>query len=278
MKLYLINLDRRPDRLAAMEGEARKARVSFIRLAAVDGETQTGEAAATAWFTPSGPVGALSRGEKCCTLSHRAAWEALVQSGDSHAVILEDDVRLSPAAAALLADDSWVPDDVSLIKLEHYGPPQQRLLVTDEIALPVGRGLTLGRMASRHTGSGAYLISRRAAQILLSVERFTLPIDHLLFNPNNSPVFAALKPWQLLPAVARQHDFVGQHSDLQKMRLPKRYFSPAYWKREIVRGAYELRLLPLQLWLLFSGRGWIVEVGHGGRKRRAAKPSPMPAE
>ena len=38
MKLYLINLDRRPDRLAAMAQESRKAGLSFTRIAAM-GET-----------------------------------------------------------------------------------------------------------------------------------------------------------------------------------------------------------------------------------------------
>jgi len=87
-----------------------------------------------------------------------------------------------------------------------------------------------------------------------------------------------LRPWQMLPAVARQRDFVGVRSDMDRMRLPRRFSSFTYLRREIVRGAYDLRLLPRQLLLLASGKGWIVEVGHSGRLHLTAQPAAMPAE
>ncbi len=281
MKLYLINLDRRPDRLAAMEGEARKARLSLTRLPALDGESPASEALTNARFAPPFPFGALSRHEKCCALSHRAAWEALVQSGDSHAVILEDDVRFGPGAS-LLATADWIPPGIDLIKLEHFGPDNQRVLLADERPLQhaaAPRGLGLGRIASRHTGAGAYLLSRRAALRLLAMEHFTLPVDHLLFNPNVSPVFSELVPWQLTPPLARQRDFVGVKSDLEPARRPLRRFSMAYVRREIVRGASEWKLVPRQLLLLLSGRGRLVKLAaEAGRGGRLLQPAATPAE
>ena len=258
MKLYLINLDRRPDRLAQMEGQARKAGVSLSRISAVDAQSQAAQAPAQRWFAASGPLGPLPMGDRCCTLSHRLAWEALVESGEPWAVVLEDDVRLAPAAAALLADASWIPPGAGLVKLEHFGPKSQKVLVRDERALP--GGLTLARLASRHTGAAAYVISRPAAQLLLAVECFNLPVDHLLFNPNNSPVFAGLKPWQVLPAVARQEEFIGVKSDIETTRRRLRTFSLAYVKRELVRAAYDLKLVPWQLWLVLTGKARLVAV------------------
>jgi len=51
-------------------------------------------------------------------------------------------------------------------------------------------------MLSRHTGAAAYILSRAAAQLLLRQTRFDLPVDHLLFNPNNYRLFESLHPWQ----------------------------------------------------------------------------------
>jgi glycosyl transferase family 25 len=252
MKLYLVNLDRRPDRLAAMTEEARKAGVSLDRIAAMDGQLPANAAAAQRWFAASGPLGPLPLGDRCCTLSHRLAWEALVNSGAAHAVVLEDDVRLAPAAAALLADGGWVPPELDLIKLEHFGPESQKVLVREERPLP--GGLKMARLASKHTGAAAYVLSRRAAQRLLSLAQFDLPVDHLLFNPNNSPLCRDLAPWQVLPAVARQEEFVGVKSDIETTRRASRAFSLAYVKRELVRAAYDLKLVPWQLALLLTGK------------------------
>ena len=277
MKQYLINLDRRPDRLAEMQGEARKTGLSFTRITALDGESPASEELAQRWFAQTGPLGPLSRHEKCCALSHRIAWSALVDSGEDYAVIMEDDVRLGPDAG-LLGNREWIPQGVDLIKLEHFGPESQRVLVADERRLETA-GISIGRMASRHTGAAAYLLSRRAAQRLLTLAQFNLPVDHLLFNPNISPVFADLAPWQMMPPLARQRDFVGERSDLEPARRPLRRFSPAYVKREIMRGAYEWKLVPRQLLLLLSGRGILVAISRTQEEDiLPARAAAMPAE
>jgi glycosyl transferase family 25 len=278
MKIYLINLDRRPDRRAAMEGEAARAGLCLARVSAVDGQSPA-SAGVDRWFAASGPLGALSHSEKCCALSHRAAWEALAESGEDYAAILEDDIRLSPAAGALLAGHEWIPGGIDLLKLEHFGPESQHVLVTEQCEL-AHAGAAVARLASRHTGAAAYILSRRAALLLLEQTRFTLPVDHLLFNPNNSPLFAKLQPWQLMPPLARQRDFVGARSDLEPSRVPLRRFSLAYVRREMVRAAYEWRLVPQQLRLLLSGQGRLVAIGRSGREKGGTQPqpSPMPAE
>jgi glycosyl transferase family 25 len=193
-------------------------------------------------------------------LSHLLAWQKFLAGGDAHAVFLEDDVVLSRGAAALLARDDWIPADVSAVKLEHYGPPGQRVLLTGLRA--VAGGFRLGRMLSRHTGGAAYILSRGAAERLLRETRFDLPVDHLLFNPNNSRVFAALSPWQLLPAIARQEQFLGvrarEKSDIEKTRAGLRAFSPAYVKRELVRFGYDLKLVPRQIAALLKGAKFAV--------------------
>mgnify|MGYP003336268408 CR=1 FL=1 len=101
-------------------------------------------------------------------------------SGNSHAVFLEDDVLLSQAAGRLLADNSWIPADVAVVKLEHYGPRGQRVLLNGFRA--VAGTFRIGRMLSRHTGAAAYILSRGAAEFLLSQTRFALPVDGISFR------------------------------------------------------------------------------------------------
>ena len=254
MHIYLINLARRPDRLAAMTAQAAGAGLALDRVEAVDARVAD-MGVLDRWFADGGPLGEIPRGDKACLLSHRAAWQMFVGSGDTHAVFLEDDVRLSASAGALLGSGNWIPAGVEVVKLEHYGPPGQRVLLWDLRA--VGEDFRMGRMLSRHTGAAAYILSRAAAEKLLAVTRFDLPVDHLIFNPNNSDLFAALSPWQLVPAIARQQEFVGEKSDIEGTRLGLRRFGWTYAKRELVRFAYDLRLVPRQIAALLKGATFV---------------------
>ncbi len=256
MQLFLVNLARRPDRLAAMTQAANALELGLTRIEAVDARSR---ASLDEIFAPSGPLGEIPRGDKACFLSHRAAWEAFVASGDAYAAVLEDDVILSPSAGRFLKDESWIPPGVELVKLEHYGPKGQSVLLSDFKDLK--DGFRIGRMRSRHTGAAAYILSRRIAQLLLAEKRFNLPVDHLLFNPNNSALFAKLSPWQLLPAVARQQDFVGAKSDIEGTRIGLRALSPTYIRRELVRFGYDLKLLPAQFLLAITGRARFTRIG-----------------
>lgn len=254
MRTYLINLARRGDRLAAMNRQAGLLGLALDRVEAVDARTAK-SAEIERWFASGGPLGEIPLGDKACLLSHRLAWERFLATSDSHAAILEDDVRLSPDARTLLADDGWVPADVAVVKLEHYGPIGQRVLLRD--LRGVGDHGQLGRMLSRHTGAAAYILSRPAAELLLAETRFDLPVDHLLFNPNNSKLFARLSPWQLVPAIARQQDFVGSKSDIETTRVGLRALSFSFARRELVRFGYDLKLLPRQVAALLGGAKFV---------------------
>jgi glycosyl transferase family 25 len=250
MRIYLINLARRPDRLAAILRRAAPLGLALERVEAVDA---AGGEPVDRWFKQGGPLGEIPQGDKACLLSHRRAWEMFLAGGESHAVFLEDDVRLSASAPALLASGNWIPADAAVVKLEHYGPAGQRVLLGD--IRKAGEDFRLGRMLSRHTGAAAYILSRRAAEILLRQTRFDLPVDHLLFNPNNSRLFASLSPWQLVPAIARQAQ--DETSDIEGTRKDLRNFDWTYIKRELVRFGYDLRLLPRQLTALARGAKFV---------------------
>jgi glycosyl transferase family 25 len=249
MRVFLINLARRPDRLKAMRMAGTRLGLDFTRVEALDARA-TGPL--TDIFAQGGPLGEIPRGDKACLVSHRMAWEQFVASGDSHAAFLEDDVVLSPSASRFFEDARWIPAGIDVVKLEHYGPPGQIVLLSD--FRDVGSGFRLAKMHSRHTGAAAYILTRQAAEMLLKERQFNLPVDHLLFNPNNSSLFAKLSPWQLLPAIARQEQFVGEKSDIEGTRIGLRALSITYAKRELIRFFYDLKLLPRQLVLALSGK------------------------
>ena len=260
MRIYVVNLVRRRDRWNAMSAQLKRLSLWFERVAACDAQ-----ALENPWldrFSDSvGPLGVLPKGDRCCTISHMRAWETFLSSGAAHGVILEDDVALDPAAIDLLRRADWIPRDCGLVKLEHFGPPGQRVLVGE--ALDIGNGRSIAEIHSRHTGAGAYVLSREAADMLLSFpHKWTIPVDHILFNPNLSPLARRLHPFQLLPAIARQDPALGGASDIAASRIVQRKLTPSYLKREIVRAYYETRLLPQQLLRLATHRGALVRVGN----------------
>lgn len=254
MQVFLINLDRRSDRLAAMTAQLTQLGIAAKRIAAVDANCVSDN-----WlrqiFTPRGPLGTIPKGDQCCSLSHRRAWAAFLNSGAPYAAVLEDDVVLDPSVSRLFKQHDWIPDGVDLIKLEHYGPDHQRVLVGEKRS--IGHNRTLAPILSRHTGAACYVVSRAAAVKLLNVQRWSVPVDHLLFNPNVSPLAEELKPYQMLPAVARQ---TSDTSDIRHWRLADRQIGLTLARREIVRAYYECRLLPKQIAAVLRGEAHLAQV------------------
>ncbi|MEI9886600.1 MAG: glycosyltransferase family 25 protein [Rhizomicrobium sp.] len=245
MQTFLINLQRRTDRLHKMTMQLDGLGLPHQIVIAVDARNMPDDVADRN-FLAHGPLGPLPKGDKCCTLSHMRAWSMFLSTGDSHGVILEDDVALDPDAGALLRDASWIPPWVGLLKIERFGPENQRVLLDEVVDAPDGR--QIGRLRSRHTGAAAYILSRESARQLLAwPERWSLPVDHMLFNPNNSPLAGTLRPYQLTPAVARQSEALGGATDIGEWRTELREFNWRYVKQELVRSYYEVRLLPSQV-------------------------------
>ncbi len=259
MKTYVINLARRKDRLDAMTAQLALLGIGFERVPAVDSVAVQEEWLAR-YFVDAGPLGAIPKGDKCCSLSHRRAWAAFLASGERYAVFLEDDVLLDPTAAELLTLTDWLPDDAAVVKLEHFGPRNQRVLLGNPAT--IGGGRKIAPIHSRHTGAGAYILSREAvAALLAQPQRWTIPVDHLLFNANVSDIAVRLRPYQLLPALARQHDGFGGTSDIVASRKGLRKMSWTYLKREVVRVWYDLRLLPKQILKMLRGEARLLKVG-----------------
>ncbi|HWA89375.1 MAG TPA: glycosyltransferase family 25 protein [Rhizomicrobium sp.] len=258
MRTFLVNLGRRPDRLAAMTAQLTRLGLPFERFDAVDAKT-VDPAILRGPFAASGPLGNLSPGDMACTYSHIHIWRMIAAGPDDYAVVLEDDIHLSDDAPEFLRDSDWIPKGVELVKPERYGDENQ-LVVLGRPRYTV-KGRTLAPLLSRHTGTGGYIVSRKlAAELAAMQEKITLPVDHLLFNPNNSPAFAWIEPWQLLPAILDQREEVGGATDIHRTREATRPKGLALVKRQLRRNYYDFRLVPKQVAQVLTGRASVVKV------------------
>lgn len=255
---FVINLVRRPDRLARISDHLALRGVAFTVQPACDAravpEVEIGRSVKAA-----GPLGALGLGDRACTLSHIWAWRRFLETDASHALFLEDDVYLAEDTLQLLADAGWIAPGSNAVKLEKYGDGASRLLLGKAIgATPSARAIH--PMLSRHVGGAAYILSRRGAEIALAAEgRIRVPIDHLLFNGNVSAVARRLRPAIIVPAMATQRAYPYE-SDISQLGKAAR---PKGWRlvlRHLKRGYYEIRLAPRQILALALGRGRLVDV------------------
>lgn len=177
--VYVINLDRDTERLASATRELAAAGLAFTRIPAVLGAELLGRPGLvdTEAYRGRNRADSPKGGELGCYLSHLRALEAFLAGGASHAVILEDDVRILPGfretMAALCAEDDW---DLAKLFFFHRGMPVRGR------ALAGGRRLCL--MLALTSSTAAYAVNRRAAETLVrSLMPMREQIDHALDRP-----------------------------------------------------------------------------------------------
>ena len=200
LKIYLINLDRSPGRLAHMDRQLRDLELSYERVSAVDGSALP-EHSVAGW-------GRLSPTQIGCFLSQRRVWEMIADGDDPYAIILEDDIHIAPSFAAFARSSDWIPADAGLVKFETI---MWRVSVD---RAPVSRfnGTGLFRLRSFHPGTAAYLISAKAADAFRNTfSRLSEPVDDAIFRVDDQA--RGLPPiYQLDPAPCIQDVFLPSAS------------------------------------------------------------------
>ncbi len=250
MRITVINLARRPDRMTAMAQQLERLGLAFERFDAIDAKT-CDPAILNASFAEEGAMSALSPGDRACTVSHVEVLRRIADGTDSHGAILEDDILLSDAAPPFFKGTDWIPPKAGLIKLERYGDPDQLTLIGSRRRV---FDREMAPLLSRHPGGGCYIISREKAALLARMtEKIAVPIDQLLFNPVYSPMFRILAPWQVIPAIAEQRAEVGGATDIRRARAP--------FARKLARNARSLAQLPGQIYAVLSGNARAVKIG-----------------
>jgi glycosyl transferase family 25 len=118
-------------------------------------------------FSPRYPF-RLTLAEMGCFLSHRAAWQALLDSGARHAIVLQDGAVLSQDFEATVGRLFSQQGEWSFIQLHSHRPVE-------------GEGPLLARRPVPQAGTVGQLLSRQAAASLLGMsERFDRPVDSFL--------------------------------------------------------------------------------------------------
>lgn len=173
MHVFYINLDREVRRRAHIESQLGSLGLAAERLPAVTPADLTDP-------VHSASTGAvrISPPELACLHSHRRLWQEIVARGLRAALIVEDDVLLSPRLPHLLLMLDQAPLDLDVVRIE-----------TQEEDVRLGRptfeanGIGLRTIHSVVWGCGGYVVTREGAQRLLGpLARFDLPVDHIIFN------------------------------------------------------------------------------------------------
>lgn len=207
MKVYVINLESRPDRLRHIRTELGRVGVDFLCVPAIDASA-SGLIADMRDRAASRSGYVISDANLACTLSHHRVWRMHLDSGDDYGVVLEDDVLVSDDFAECLNED-WIPDGADIVKLETF-ETRAHLGRRPESTLS---GRQVHRLLSRHIGAAAYVISRAAAKSLL--DYMAPPVDaadEVMFNEDYGWMPQA-KIYQVVPAMALQADHRAPERD-----------------------------------------------------------------
>ena len=198
LKCFLINLDRSSLRLERMAARFQAIDLDFTLIQAVDGYLLAQNEVDR--FVKTRNTRSWNYGEIGCFLSHLKTWQWFLESGEEFAAVFEDDVFLSNELTGLLTSSDWIPDDADIVRLETTFWKTE--ISVDKIM--VTERFDLHRLLSLHHGSGAYIISKRAARFLLdnpALLRST--IDSTLFDFREKSC-RALTIYQMNPAPAMQ--------------------------------------------------------------------------
>lgn len=151
-----------------------------------------------AYCHPSRPFW-LSERECACTLSHFRAMRQLLEGDAPFALVLEDDLVLSPRLPAFLKQVEADPIPFDLLRVETC---EKRIRVLPAEA-PVG-DVEIVRFIGYDSGAGGYLVSRRGAERVLAAEDARLrPIDQALFD-SEAPMARRLVVRQTVPGLCIQ--------------------------------------------------------------------------
>ena len=245
--VYIINLDRRPERWKSVSSHLLKLGIAGERISAIDARE-----IATAEDLPIGSnsnisENLISRGDRACALSHIKAMEKFLQSDNEFALILEDDVELASDLPELLRNTDWIPHPHTLVNFE-VNIEAEYLLGRELGRTPNGREIREMYRFQYGGGSAAYLMSRKAASVVTAEARILdLQIGHRLFDMSYSSTSRKLRPIQVLPAMARQRrphmgGFVSDIFDTNE--------SNKRWKQNQKTVTNRLRRLPFRCKLL----------------------------
>lgn len=214
MKIFVINLQRRPDRLEFMDAQLTALNLRFLRIDAVDGSS-------------GGDIGypekhpRLSKPEFACYQSHRKSWDAFLETGEAYCLVLEDDVKLAKSLPRILERTELFDHDRGVTKLEG----SDRQVWAKEKPVNKFDRFALYRVTSFVGGAGAYILTRKYAKFLTKTHATPhLPVDDTIYAQSQK-TSGRSNIVQLLPAPAMQLVFLNKsqntHIGMSDLETPR---------------------------------------------------------
>ncbi len=236
LPLYVINLDRAPERWAKVSAGLEAEGLTATRFPAIDAAQGQHETVSrydeTATLARRGLP--LRPSELGVFASHVLLWRKVSESGRP-AVIMEDDVGVESGFAAVLAIAAEIIDKHRLIRLSALQQGRQPRFVRD-----LGQGYSLVRHNKGPGGLQAYALSPAGAERLLrDCETWIEPVDdHVDAYWRHGLAALAIMPYRI------RHDDEGR-SYVQTAAPPRRS-ALAWLRRKLQRRLDRLRAY---LWL-----------------------------
>jgi glycosyl transferase, family 25 len=202
-KIYVINLQRATGRLAAMQKKFDDLGLAFQRIEATDGRAMSAERRQE--FARARPrANGWLPGHIGCFCSHYQAWTEIAEGVEDFGVVFEDDVHISAALPAVLEGIGPHLDQFDVLRLE---ATKHRVLLNRAKYFSVA-GINLVEVRSETWGAGAYVLPKRAAQLLLAEPlAHQSPVDFFLFDKGTSVVARRHRIYQAVPALCVQAKF-----------------------------------------------------------------------
>jgi len=272
--VQVINLDRDTDRLERLSRRLKEFQLPWSRLRAIDGRTIDPDderivryPPVTRWHSP------LTAGEAACFLSHIAALERLVAADHEYGLVLEDDaVPLDGVseviAAAIEKDICGESPPWEVLRLERTDRRRARAVVGN---LPCGRRLV--DYSRQPSGTTAYLINRRGAQLLLAA---TPPVDRPVDIFLSYPYETGIRSLGVVPPLFSSGPDASSITAVEARRSHKK---PSAWIRRFLRRRLfsTLRVLHRTKWNLgHFGLGGLLRIYLAALVGREAQ-GPRPA-
>ncbi|MBT1451903.1 glycosyltransferase family 25 protein [Glaciecola sp. XM2] len=220
LPIFVINLDGSDERLRNVEQQLQSIGATFERIPAVDGRIMSEEERLAHYSPKKNEVQyhkALTPGEIGCYLSHRKAWQSIIDKGLDAAIILEDDIvcQSDLTDVQTFIESGFVFDYVKLS--DHPNRPRKSSAVK-----MYGKSelVTFDKVPVR---ACAQIVSATgAANLLKNTEKFGRPVDiDLQYWWEMEISVHGIKPFPFAPApdVASDINAVQSRSGVKSHRL-----------------------------------------------------------
>jgi glycosyl transferase, family 25 len=218
---YIINMDSAVERWAHVEPLFAQTGIPYQRISGVNGrklQFPIAEFDERLYRRCHGKQ--PNAGQIGCYLSHIRALDTFLDSKQEFGIICEDDINPVRNLGSLVEEATAYRDDWDILRLcgFHNGHPRPMAQLSDGYSIVVN--------FTRLCGTGAYMVSRHAAQVLRkALVPMWLPIDHALDREWAYGLSAAsIYP---LPVSQVDHAFASQTTPTKDEKLPawKRYWT-----------------------------------------------------